>query len=549
MFKYTLVCSIAGLSCLAITPWIARLAIAMGAVDRPGLRSVHSVPTPRLGGLAVFVSIVLGLTAGGLLDPVSESYARQLVILIATAGAIMLLGVADDWVSLRPSLKLGVEIVVALGAFAGGFRITNIQGVGVGQFAAPLTVLWILVVTNAFNLVDGLDGLATGMGAIISATLLALALGDAKIAAALVLAALCGSLFGFLRYNFFPAKIFLGDSGSLLLGFIFALVSIQIAEKASAALAISMSMLALGLPLTEVMLTITRRLLRGVRVVRGGFGGEHYEFVFLRRDALFTADRSHIHHRLLDLGITHRKAVLLLYGVCALFCGGAFVLVLRRGADQALILGTFAVAAVSGIRRLCYKELQPLRNGLLLPFLEAGVFNLRPFQVLVDIASITVAYLGSYYIWWETVPLAPFMPSVTRTLPLVCFAQVSCFALCGLYRRSHRLCEIEHLVALVKALLIAEIAGWGAHCYVFGWKPADGAILVLDTYLLATAMIGWRFSFSLLEYFFGLEPRKEIVESTVEDSTVGVNGQSGDPDASTRRVIERQPNRSGLGWG
>jgi UDP-GlcNAc:undecaprenyl-phosphate/decaprenyl-phosphate GlcNAc-1-phosphate transferase len=516
MFKYTLVFSLAAFLCLALTPWIVRLASTLGAIDRPDPRRVHSTPTPRLGGLAVFASIAMALGGSQLVDPWLRPESRDIPIFVMATAAVMFLGLIDDCFSIKPSLKLLVEIVVALATFATGYRITEILGWDLGWAAAPVTVLWIVTLTNAFNLIDGLDGLATGTGAIISATLFALCVYDSHVPSALILAALCGSLFGFLPYNFFPAKIFLGDSGSLLLGFIFALISIRIADKSSAALAISIPLLALGFPLGEMTLTITRRLLRVVHVIRGEPEGARYEFFFLGRAAVFTADRAHIHHRLIDLGLNHRSAVLLLYGVCSLFCGGALALIFQRGGQEGLILGIFGIATIVGVRHLDYKEFRPLRNGLLLPLLDAPIFNLMPFQVLLDIGSITAAYMSSNLICSHALSTSQLTPVAIHTLPLVCFAQISAFAVSGLYRRTYRLSGIAELLALIKALVIAAVLGWTASSVVFSWQPYGLSIALLDSYILGTLIVGWRFSFSVLEHYFQVDR----VPHTFEDATV-----------------------------
>lgn len=508
MIKYTLVFLLAIVSCLFLTPWVMRLAVAVGAVDHPDSRRVHSVPTPRFGGLAVFTSLGISLGFGLLLDPLLQQYGEPVATVILTSAAMMLLGLADDCFSVRPTLKLLIETLAALAAFAVGCRITELFGWRLGWAAAPVTVLWMVGVSNAFNLIDGLDGLATGVGTIISATLFALCVYDSQTPSALVLAALCGSLSGFLCYNFFPAKIFLGDSGSLLLGFIFALVSVRIADTSSATFALSIPMLALGLPLGEMMLTLTRRLLQEVHVMRGGADGKGYEFLFLGHAAVLTADRAHIHHRLLDLGITHRNVVFLLYAVCSVLCGGALILVFLRGAEEDLILGMLTVAGLIGVRRLGYKELQLLRNGLLLPFLDAPLFNLKPFRVLLDLASVAAAYLASYLIWSQAASTAQLTPPVVQALPLVCFGQIGGFAFVNLYKDSYHLSGISDLISLIKSLLLAEAIGWSARFLVFGWQPPELIVVLLDTYLLGTMVISWRFSLSVLEHYFQVEEQR-----------------------------------------
>jgi len=547
MFQYPLTFSLAATFCIILTPWVMRLADILGAIDRPDIRRVHSTPTPRLGGLAVLASVTLAIAADLMIGVSSRPEEQDLLVLLVAGSVVMLLGLVDDCFSLSASVKVIVEMAVALATFAYGYRISRVMGRDLGWVAVPATVAWILALTNAFNLIDGLDGLATGIGAIISATLFALCIYDSQVFSALVLAGLCGSLFAFLRYNFFPARIFLGDSGSLFLGFVFALVSIRMADKSSAALAISIPLLALGLPLGEMVLTILRRTLRVVHVIRGGVDGRRYEFFFLGRTAVFTADKSHIHHRLIELGLDHRSAVLFLYSVCSLCCGGALALIFRRGGQEALILGTFAVAAIIGIRRLGYKELQPLRNGIFLPLLDAPIFNLRSFQVLLDIASIAVAYLSSYLLWSHAVSTALLTPAVLHALPLVCFVQIAAFAASGLYHRSHRLSDIEDLLALLRALSAAALVGWGAAFVVAGLGLAGLAVAVLDTYILATLVISWRFSFALLEHYFHIDSASHDPPAILNPELAQKRSANRSVSSPFERLVNQLPIRRGNG--
>jgi UDP-GlcNAc:undecaprenyl-phosphate GlcNAc-1-phosphate transferase len=546
MFQYTLVFSVATLLSLALTPRMMQLAGVLGAIDRPDARRMHSAPTPRLGGLAVFASIALGLGASLLIDPGLRQEAPAILVLTSAAAAIVILGLIDDCVSVRPSVKLVVETAIAIATFASGYRIEVLFGLHLGWAAAPVTILWIIALTNAFNMIDGLDGLATGIGAIISATLFALAVYNSQAVSALILAALCGALFGFLPYNFFPAKIFLGDSGSLLLGFLFALISIRNVDKSSAAVAISIPLLALGLPLGEMVLTITRRLLRVVHVIRGGSDSKRYEFFFFGRAAVFTADKAHIHHRLIDLGLNQLKAVLFLYGVCTFFCLGALALIFHRGGQESLILGAFSVAAIVAVRRLGYREFRPLRNGLLLPLLGAPIFELRAFQVLLDLGSITAAYICALLIWSRTGSTAQLAHVVIHALPLICFVQIVAFAASGLYRGAYRLSGVGELLALIKALVIAAVASWAASFVILGWQP-NVLISLLDTYLLGTLIIGWRFSFFVAEHYFNVDGILHNLETEIIPNRQETRGDSRGVSAGARGATTHGVASSGGG--
>ncbi len=280
---------------LALTPVVRRLALALGALDRPNERSVHSHPVPLLGGLAVFAAFAAAtlVTTRGGDAPVHGVLLGGLVI--------VLVGLVDDLVTLRPSAKLAGQVLAALVLPAFGVRIdhvTNPFGEGLlwmGLLAVPVTTLWVVAVVNIMNLVDGLDGLATGIGSIAALTLLVAALlqPEPLVLPVLLAAALAGAGIGFLPYNFHPAKIFLGDAGAMFVGYALAATSILGSLKSPAAVTLAVPVLALGLPILDTGLAIYRRWRRGTSIAR--------------------ADREHFHHRLLQLGLSQREAVLAMY--------------------------------------------------------------------------------------------------------------------------------------------------------------------------------------------------------------------------------------------
>jgi len=304
-----------------LTPLVREAALRRGAVARPVARSVHTKPLPHLGGLAIFVSfaVTVLLVRGG-------PDAQTVRILGCGLGAL-LLGVIDDLHDLRPSTKfLGQVLVASLLAGLGVriFFVTNPFTGGVlylGQWSYLLSVIWVVAVMNVVNLVDGLDGLAAGICAIAALAALFAALHLSDLANVGVLAAaLAGSAAGFLPHNFNPAKIIMGDTGAMFLGFTLAAISIQGALKQTTAVALLVPIVALGLPITDTALAIVRRLKAGRSI------GE--------------ADKGHIHHRLLALGLGQKKAVLLMWAVTAWLGLSAILLsVVRRGMETALVLG------------------------------------------------------------------------------------------------------------------------------------------------------------------------------------------------------------------
>jgi UDP-GlcNAc:undecaprenyl-phosphate GlcNAc-1-phosphate transferase len=298
------------------TPLARRLAVALGAVDEPDSRRANLSPTPRLGGLAVFLATGAALTAVALWDDRAAGalFANHPMALagIAAITIVTVVGAVDDVHSLSARVKLAAELCAGAIAFAGGFRIEEVFGISLGALSLPVSMLWMATIANAFNLIDGLDGLAAGTGVIVGITLGLLSLEIGNVGSALLLSALCGALSGFLPYNIRRAKLFLGDSGALLVGTLIALCSIQTSNKLATGVAFLIPALAMGFPLGEVALTVMRRTLRALRVTRLDDRGGRYAFLKRGSSALFTPDRDHIHHRLLQLGFTTRRAVLVL---------------------------------------------------------------------------------------------------------------------------------------------------------------------------------------------------------------------------------------------
>ena len=342
MGRYLLTFVVAALIALLTTPLVRRLALSVGAVAEPGGRHLHQGRVPRLGGLAVLAGGLgaLGLAAmsGVALSELLATFGWHSGWLLAGALTVAAVGAVDDIVGLGPLAKLSFQILAGVMALAGGYgfqAVTNPLTGGVVDFGllGPLvTLAWVVGVTNAFNLIDGLDGLAAGVGLIASLTLVAVSLIEQRPDAALLASALAGALAGFLYFNFNPARIFLGDSGSLLLGYALAVLSIQSLQKGTTTVLIIVPLLALGLPLMDTILALLRR---------GVMNG-----------ALLRADASHIHHRLLLRGLSHRRAVLVLYAVCVALGGLAFLAVAARGKVDVFIIGAVVVATFAGVRWL-----------------------------------------------------------------------------------------------------------------------------------------------------------------------------------------------------
>lgn len=324
---HELFCAIlAAIWCSLITPSIRRGALQLGAFDEPGGRRVHRERAPRLGGLAVFLAGASALLVGSLMGPaLGTTYAQQHLGqpgLVCGALIILATGVMDDLWNLSPRTKLAAESVATLLALASGFQIAVLDSpfsdgpITLGLFALPITFLWVLCITNAVNVIDGLDGLATGVALIASASIWVIASFNGQVTLAVIAATLAGALVGFLFHNFHPATIFLGDSGSLLLGYLLAILSIDVARTETTEVKLWIPLLLLGLPLLDLLLAAARRFLRPFRQQDQPLG-----FVRLCRLGMRTMlqpDHHHIHHRLLAYGFTHHRAVLILYTLAIL---------------------------------------------------------------------------------------------------------------------------------------------------------------------------------------------------------------------------------------
>jgi len=334
--------------------WCVRnLANARGWIHEPKLdRHMHTMPVPRLGGVAIYISVmsvaILGRVVPGLLGRATPLRAKGMIGLLGPALIIFLLGLYDDVYSLKAPWKMAVETVAAVGLYAGGYGIHNLGLLHGGQtlgweYCLPLTVLWVLLITNAFNLIDGLDGLAAGSAVFSVMVVFVMSLIVPNGFVAFLSIALAGATLGFLRFNFHPATIFLGDSGSLFIGFMLAALALAGSQKAPTIVAIAIPIVSLGFPIMDVVLAVARR--------------------FVARKPLFDGDKSHIHHKLVGRGLSQRDAVLTLYAVTAGFGFMSLVLLQQRRAI-ALVLAVTGIGIFLGVQQLRYQEFAELLSVL-----------------------------------------------------------------------------------------------------------------------------------------------------------------------------------------
>ncbi len=309
-----------------LTPLIRNLCIITGAVAQPGERRVHIKPIPSLGGIAIYLGFMMAV-----LTTVADLGSNRSLIGALVGGTfILILGIVDDLIELRPRTKLLGQFLAAGILISFGVQIefiTNPFGgmIYLGLWGIPVTLIWIVAIVNAVNLIDGLDGLAAGVSTIAAFTLLFVAIQEGDFLIVLMTAALAGGSLGFLRYNFNPAKIFMGDTGAMFLGFMLATVSTAGALKSATAATILVPIIALGVPIFDTIFAILRRSIAGKPVSEG--------------------DQGHLHHRLLQIGLTHRQAVLVVY-LISICLGLTAIAINGASTAQAIIIGVLTFGGV-----------------------------------------------------------------------------------------------------------------------------------------------------------------------------------------------------------
>ncbi|MAE69310.1 MAG: hypothetical protein CME06_02450 [Gemmatimonadetes bacterium] len=373
---------------ILLTPVVIWVARRVGAHDEPGVRKVHTKAIPRIGGIAVFIPTLILTSAVLWLDnAVSRAFREiewQIIALAVGATAAFGVGLADDLYQLRARTKFIVQVAAAVLVCAFGIRI-NAFAVGdwmrieFGLFSWPLTILWLVGICNAVNLIDGLDGLAAGIASIACAVIAMLAIHTGMAVMAVLMLALLGSLLGFLVFNFNPAKVFLGDSGSLFLGFVLGASSVMCSQKSVTMVGLALPFLALGVPILDTLFSMLRRT--------------------LERRSMFAPDRSHIHHRLVDLGLHQRHVVLFIYLVTATTTGLGLVMMITRGRETVVVF-----CCVMLLLLVVFRMVGAIR-------LRETIERIRVNQRLArdnketrrvhDRACLTVRAAGDFEQWWQ----------------------------------------------------------------------------------------------------------------------------------------------------
>lgn len=418
--KYPVVFLVGLLAALLLTPVWSRLAVRLGLVDVPGGRKQHSRPVPVAGGLAVFAGFHVACAAVFLLP--WQAFVGQIAIdwwlefLLLSTGVVAL-GLWDDWRGSKPLVKLAGQVVLAGAAYACGIRLQNVLGIGLPLwFDFVATVFWFLLLMNSFNLIDGIDGLSTGI-AVIASLGIGLSLvfrkqpGDV-----LLFLGFVGACIGFLRYNFYPARVFLGDTGSLFIGFTLAALSISTSSKASTIAAIGMPLLAVGVPLFDTVLAVWRRSVR--RVLRTGASGGAL--------GIDQADADHLHHRLLRQGRRHDQVAWLLYAATALLAGVGILVSIFNDRVMGILGLSFLIAAYTVFRHLAWIELRESGTAVLRGITRPVRRNTTLIiYIVLDVALLNAALLSTILLvaahdgetglrlkdaWMRSAPFSVFVP-------------------------------------------------------------------------------------------------------------------------------------------
>jgi UDP-GlcNAc:undecaprenyl-phosphate GlcNAc-1-phosphate transferase len=346
---------IATIASLVTTPLIRRLCQRYNLLDVPlDGRRLHRTAVPRLGGIALYLSCLSAVSLlpfwDNLLTQTLSGMKSDILTLLIPATLVLLLGAYDDLRGANAVVKfVGLGLIATL-FYAMGGRVDALSIPLFGSLQLPpivsfvVTIVWLVGIANAFNLIDGLDGLASGAALFSSLVILGVSVSQERTLTIVVAVVLCGALAGFLRYNFNPASIFLGDSGALFMGFLLAALSVLGTQKATTAVAIVVPILAFGFPVVDTTMTMGRRL--------------------LSRKPVFQGDNEHIHHMLLARGWSQRRAALVLYGVCALFGLVALIFPATGSKLTGFMLFVISVAVIIAVGHLRYHEVDELRAGV-----------------------------------------------------------------------------------------------------------------------------------------------------------------------------------------
>ena len=506
------------LAALLVTPLVRRVARRREWIARPSLDRWHDEPVALLGGMAIFGAVVVGIVGSG----VWTAYTWPVWL---GAGLIFAAGLTDDLLDIRPEAKLVVQILAtALLLYAGHAFWRG----GPFWVSIPLTFLWVIGITNAFNLIDGLDGLASSV-AVVAATALAL-IGGAigQIELAIVAATLAGASLGFLVFNAKPARIFMGDCGSLFLGYMLAVVSLGVQSTGEPVAGTLVPVVVLAVPIFDTTFVTVTRVLGGRRVTKGG--------------------NDHTHHRLVRLGLSERGAVLALSGVSALFAAAAltllwttaqlFLAVVLLGVVACVVFGLYLVGSRSYDPPEAHAPSLTERIGAVMRAVAGGIYWKSVGGVVADLFAVVAAFIMAVHLRFGGAPPAHQMDLVVEALPAVVVVKIVIFYAFGLYHGVWRHAGTPELVRLFKASTLASLVTLGGLLAVYGPDGMSLSAVILDWMIVTGAVGSTRFGFRALRQYFAAQRD--------DGKRVLVYG-SGDPGLLVVRHLRQRNDRTVVG--
>jgi UDP-GlcNAc:undecaprenyl-phosphate GlcNAc-1-phosphate transferase len=473
---------VAFLLCVAATPVVIHLARRFGFVSEPKADRWHSRPTPLLGGTVIYAGVTASVLLFGTLS-------REMIGVLVGGSLIFLLGLTDDLLQIKPSTKFLGEILASCVVLYAGLGLDLIPNPFLNLF---LTLLWLVAITNAFNLLDNMDGLAVGVAAISSLTTFVFSLVQGLPEISVLSMAVLGASLGFLLFNFNPAKIFMGDCGSLFLGFTLACTTILGSwEQASNLFAIlAIPSLALGVPIFDTLLVTTSRILSGRSVAVGG--------------------RDHTSHRLVALGMSERKAVLSLYALCV-FLGSIAIFSLLFNFVISGLITVFSIVLLAlfglylGQEKVYRYESGPNGRGTSRVYNSFIRHKTRILEVAIDTCLISLALVSAYALRFDgTIPPALYA-QIAATLPALLAIKLLVFHYFGLYRIVWSYMDIADLGIIAKAVLTGSVLAVLTLLVLTRFEGYSRVVFVLDAFLLLVLVTGSRMLFRFWrDYFAGL---------------------------------------------
>ncbi|MFH1624604.1 MAG: glycosyl transferase [Pseudomonadota bacterium] len=494
--QYILLFSTSFLLAVVITPFVRKLAARSNLVASPSEDRWHKRPTPIMGGLVIFVSFFVPLMVFYKLYA-DFSFSNSAWILLLCSSMLFGLGLLDDIKNVTPQGKLIAQIVAAAVLIKFGYTLNWFDSLGLNVL---ITIVWIVGITNAFNLLDNMDGLAGGI-ALIACFFIGLIYWlnpnpqplptDTLVCLTLIL---MGSLLGFLIYNFNPASIFMGDAGSLFVGFLIAGLTISGNFRHSANLlsVMSVPVLILFIPIFDVSLVTVMRKLFGRPISQGA--------------------RDHTSHRLVAIGFSERKAVLLLYIIAALAGSVALVIQHVNMHSSLMILLLFAMSVAFVWLYLAKVKVHPtdqemviFKNNSFTPLLINFTYKRRIFEVLLDLMLVPLAYYGSYLLRFEGILAGHDFRVFLESLPIIIAAQILCFFIFGVYKGVWRYTGLNDIVAYLKAVTCGVVLSVLIVLFLYRFGGFSRSVFIIDWILLFLFLSGSRISFRMIAEFASRE--------------------------------------------